>query len=337
MPTRIAEHTWPETARPLVSICCITYNQERFVRDCLEGFLMQETTFPVELLIHDDASTDNTANIIREYEARHPHIIRAMYQTENQYARVKHPDVVFNFPRARGRYIALCEGDDYWTAPDKLQMQVDFMEAHPAYSGCFHNVKVVYEDGRERPQYAMPLKDTLTLRDLAEINYISTPSALFRARLFPQFPDWYRHVPVGDWPLHVLNAEYGDVGYLNRICAVYRVHAKGVWSSLSESERYVKTIRVAEAIDAHLRFKHTRAIRRTTAYCHYQIAVNMRLEGNGEGIFQHLWSAISESPFHERIPKKHIAAMLVKHAASVLVADIDQLNRWLSRQHAARR
>ena len=122
---------------PVVSICCITYNHEPYIRDCLEGFVMQQTSFPFEVLIHDDASTDHTADIIREYEAKYPDIIKPIYQTENQYSKkIGSINATFNYPRAQGKYIALCEGDDFWNDENKLQIQYDFMEAHPDYSMC---------------------------------------------------------------------------------------------------------------------------------------------------------------------------------------------------------
>lgn len=118
---------------PLVSICCLAYNHEPYIRQCIEGFLMQKTTFPIEILIHDDASTDNTAEIIREYEAKFPIIIKPIYQIENQYSKGVGVSRAFQFPRAKGKYIALCEGDDYWIDPLKLQRQMDFLECNKEY------------------------------------------------------------------------------------------------------------------------------------------------------------------------------------------------------------
>ena len=127
---------------PLVSICCITYNHAQFIRKCLDGFLMQQTNFPIEILIHDDCSTDGTTDIIREYEAKYPELIFPLYEEENQYSRGGAGKMdLYNYRRARGKYIAYCEGDDYWTDPLKLQKQVDFMEANPEYSVCWHRSK----------------------------------------------------------------------------------------------------------------------------------------------------------------------------------------------------
>lgn len=127
---------------PLVSICCISYNHEAYIRDCLEGFLMQQTDFPFEVLIHDDASSDHTADIIREYEAKYPDIIKPICEQENQYAKGVGFVELFGFARAKGKYIAICEGDDFWIDPHKLQRQFDFMESQPDHSlcGCRHYV-----------------------------------------------------------------------------------------------------------------------------------------------------------------------------------------------------
>lgn len=139
---------------PLVSICCITYNHEKFIRDAIEGFLMQQTNFDFEIIVHDDASTDGTAEIIREYEKKYPELFVTIFQNENQYSQGIKPWPNFVFPMARGKYIALCEGDDYWTEPLKLQKQVDFLERNSKYVGvgCFYNIvedfdgKVVFKD-----------------------------------------------------------------------------------------------------------------------------------------------------------------------------------------------
>ena len=127
---------------PVVSIVCITYNHESFIRDCLEGFIMQKTNFAFEVLIHDDASTDKTADIIRLYEVKFPEIIKPIYQIDNQYSKGINPGTEFLFPLARGKYIAVCEGDDYWIDPYKLQKQVDFLEENPEYTVCSHRFHI---------------------------------------------------------------------------------------------------------------------------------------------------------------------------------------------------
>lgn len=129
--------------QPLVSICCLSYNHAPYIRKCLDGFLMQETTFPIEILLHDDASTDGTDDIVREYAEKYPDKLFPLFEEENKFSQGYGGKMdFFNYNRACGKYIATCEGDDYWTDPLKLQKQVDFMESHPEYSVCFHNCHV---------------------------------------------------------------------------------------------------------------------------------------------------------------------------------------------------
>ena len=134
----------------VVSIQCLTYNHALYIRQCLDGFVMQKTNFRFEAIVHDDASTDGTQDIIREYEKKYPDIIKPIYQKENQYSKGI-PGFITNLvsSKCKGKYIAICEGDDYWIDPNKLQMQVDFLESHPEYSMCFHDVDIKAEKGRE--------------------------------------------------------------------------------------------------------------------------------------------------------------------------------------------
>lgn len=132
----------------LVSIICITYNHEKYIEDAIKGFLMQKTNFKYEILIHDDASTDNTVNIIKEYEMRYSDLIKAIYQEENQYSKGK-PVTSNLYKIARGKYLAFCEGDDYWIDENKLQRQVDFLEKNKEYYAVYHNVLVVDENKKE--------------------------------------------------------------------------------------------------------------------------------------------------------------------------------------------
>ncbi len=130
-----------------VSVVCLAYNHSKYIRKCLDGFVMQKTNFKFEVLIHDDASTDGTADIIREYEAKYPDIIKTIYQTENQYSKGVKILLTLLFPKAKGKYVAICEGDDYWCDENKLQEQFDIMECHPKCSICTHKVAVLNEDG----------------------------------------------------------------------------------------------------------------------------------------------------------------------------------------------
>ena len=130
----------------LLSINTLTFNHENYIAQCIEGILSQKTDFAFELLIHDDASTDNTANIIREYEKKYPNIIKPIYQTENQWKKGIKNSATYQYPRAKGKYIAVCEGDDYWIDENKLQMQVDFLEENLEYGMCYTNFNIYYQN-----------------------------------------------------------------------------------------------------------------------------------------------------------------------------------------------
>jgi glycosyltransferase involved in cell wall biosynthesis len=229
---------------PLVSICCLTYNHAPFIRKCLEGFLMQQTNFPIEILIHDDCSTDSTTEIIREYEAKYPDLIFPLYEEENQYSRGGAGKMdLYNYRRARGKYIAYCEGDDYWTDPLKLQKQVDFMEANPEYSVCFHDF---HEYDVRTGEYSKPVyRNPQTMVDggvdvtpymFLHHSYGGQPlTMLFRVSMydlnwFTLYPDYKDTYEI----YHLLRAGKGR--YLDFEGGVYVRHDGGVATSSSEEK-----------------------------------------------------------------------------------------------------
>ncbi|WP_180380317.1 glycosyltransferase [Campylobacter lanienae] len=220
---------------PKLSICCITYNHAKFIRQALDGFMMQKTNFPFEIIIHDDASIDGTADIIREYEKKYPDIIRVTYQTENQWSKGIDVLKAFVYPKIQGQYVALCEGDDYWIDENKLQKQVDFLDTHLEFNVCFHPVKVIWEDNRAsesifpKPKFRFN-KDILTLQDLLKHNFIQTNSVMYRWRLKDQENLFPNDILPGDWFLHLLHAQTGKIGFLSDVMAVYRRHAGGIWT-----------------------------------------------------------------------------------------------------------
>lgn len=213
---------------PLVSVCCITYNHAQFIRKCLDGFLMQQTDFPIEILIHDDCSTDGTTEIIREYEAKYPNLIFPLYEEENQYQQGKAGEIDFyNYRRARGKYIAYCEGDDYWTDPLKLQKQVDFMEANPECVLCFTNATVISDDPQERKIY-----DHLEERDYSAIEIYKTWTIPTNTIMFRRLQDYpsriFKDIYFGDIFLFLNLAVRGQVHCINQKTGVYRRNEGGV-------------------------------------------------------------------------------------------------------------
>lgn len=207
---------------PLVSIVCITYNHVKYIRNTLDGFLMQDTPFPCEILIHDDASTDGTDDIIREYADRYPERISPLFETENQFSRGV--DVLAEvYSKCQGRYYAICEGDDFWIDPNKLRVQVEYMEAHPDCMMTLHNALVFNYDTYRFNLYGHVENDhDLSPAEVIKSGY-ATASMVFRPEaVFPQ-GSFYGAGKIGDWPLrlHVL-AQGKKIHYFNRTMCVYR-------------------------------------------------------------------------------------------------------------------
>jgi len=231
-PLRITEQSWPEGTVPVVSIWCITYQHVNLIRDAIEGFLMQETTFPVEILIHDDASTDGTADIVREYQAKHPQLIRTVLQTENQYSKGIKPRQFLD-PLVRGEFIALCDGDDYWISPHKLQKQVRILEQDPTVALVFHNAWTKHEESRRDYFLNQGIdKSRFTLDEIVERDwFMATASIVFR-RNPPLPPEITRYSMVGDMLIQLAACRTGEAVYLDEVSSVYRRHEGGVSEEL---------------------------------------------------------------------------------------------------------
>lgn len=209
-----------------VSIICNTYNHEKYIEEALKSFLMQETNFNYEILVHDDASTDKTADIVRRYEKEYPDIVRPIYQRENQFSQGQSIDMKFQFPRVRGTYIAYCEGDDYWTDSHKLQKQYDALEAHPEVDICVHNhieveamtgdelVKRWVTRGEER---IASQKEVI----LGEGGFVATNSIFYRVSVYEKDWPFFKMMPY-DYTYQILGALQGGMLCLPEFMSVYR-------------------------------------------------------------------------------------------------------------------
>ncbi len=216
-----------------VSIICNTYNQESYVTDALESFVSQKTTFAYEVLVHDDASTDGTADIIREYEAKYPDLIKPIYQKVNQYSQKVSITAIFQIPRAKGKYLAFCEGDDYWTDPYKLQKQYDAMEQHPEVDICAHTAFVVDAETKNPIKTIQPRQQDciIPVEDViyGEGGFVATNSLMLQRDLNENIPEFRRMLPY-DYTLQINGALRGGMLYLSDAMSAYRTMAKGSWS-----------------------------------------------------------------------------------------------------------
>lgn len=254
----------------MVSIYCLAYNHEKYIRNTLDGFLKQITDFRVEIIVHDDASTDRTADIIREYEKKHDNII-AIYQTENQYT--KGIKIVPNYirPRMRGKYVAVCEGDDYWTDVYKLKKQVNALETHENCCMCLHKVKKILENGK-KTGIDLPGKEIKTglylSSDFLQIKLggglFQTSSYMFRAKEWMKYidnlPEFAKVCFVGDAPLLLYFGQLGSVYYFNEYMSCYRTGVPTGWTSqttgceqrwLDSKNNMIDTIREFDRYTSH--------------------------------------------------------------------------------------
>lgn len=257
----------------VVSVVCVTYNHAAFIRDALEGFVAQQAPWPFEVLVHDDASTDGTAEIVREYERRYPELIRGVYQTENQYSKGVNISRTFLHPLIRGRYVALCEGDDYWTDPHKLEKQVAALEAHPGLDICAHRT-LRLQDGRPRGHIAPALWDGVIPAKRVILGggpFVATGSLLLRREAYlRQTP--FREILANDYSLQIQGSLRGGMYYLHDCMSVYRKGTPGSWSGLKRHRNAAfrqQRRQMLEALDAYTEGRYHRFIlRRLRRYRH---------------------------------------------------------------------
>lgn len=216
-----------ESGRCMVSVSMITYNHEQYIAEAIEGVVMQKTDFPFELVIGEDLSTDNTRAICIEYQKKYPDIIHLRLNNPNQGMML---NWINNIESGKGKYIALCDGDDYWTDPYKLQKQVDFMEANPDFAMCSHKVHTlmcgVLDENIETG------KDTLTTEDLISKDWSLLTASIFFRKDAHKTPDWYYTVKNGDYALQLIVSLSGKIKFLSDYMAVYRQHLGGMSSTL---------------------------------------------------------------------------------------------------------
>jgi len=238
--------------KPLVSVSMPNYNQAKYISDAILGVLSQQADFDIELIVSDDCSPDQTESIVQNIIHTHPNgkWIRYVKHDKNKGAI---PNFEWTISQAKGRYIAVCEGDDYWTDPLKLQKQIDFLENNPEYSISFHKVKEVSTSGEEQHTIlnSPETEQTLTIEDLAKGNCIHTPSVVFRKNM-EILPEWLPYSPIGDYPLHMLNAEFGLIKYFPEEMAAYRI-GDGMWSSQTRAFQLVNTLFALKLLITHFK------------------------------------------------------------------------------------
>ncbi len=268
------------TTTPMVSIVCTSYNHGDYLAEAIESFLMQKTDFEVEILIYDDASTDHSPRVIKQYENQYPTLIKPIYQNHNQYSKGVRVEL-FNHNRAAGKYIAVCEGDDYWTDPYKLQKQVDYMEAHPACSMTVHAADRVLADKKKilstvRPEHG---NTVLSVERVIEGggDLVATNTMVYSKEKVQTLAPFYLNAVVGDYPLIILAALRGTVDYLDENMSAYRVGVKSSWTerelatSTKRINHYHDMERMFDEINEYTNYRYDNAL--TKAKQGYQFSL----------------------------------------------------------------
>ena len=222
-----------------VSVFCTAFNHEKYIRDALDGFLSQKTDFPFEVLVTDDASTDGTTAILREYQEKYPDVIRFFHQEKNLFSQGINIYETVMYPNARGEYIAYCEGDDYWSDPSKLRQQVSFLDAHPDYSACVHNSWYRFCEGNRPDALLLPESGDRDVPFSTIIQGMShcfhTSSILGRAKWMCNPPDFQRVAftyGFTDYAIALWLSLNGKIRFLDQPMSVYRVNSNpSSWTS----------------------------------------------------------------------------------------------------------
>jgi glycosyltransferase involved in cell wall biosynthesis len=286
-----------------VSVHMITYNHERFIRQAVESVLMQKVDFQYELVIGEDCSTDRTREILLRFRQEYPDRVRLLLH-ERRLGLGK--NFIRTIKACQGQYVALLEGDDYWTSPHKLQKQADFLDAHPGYSTCFHSTRVISEGDGGKNQLHLSIspvtKVTFTFEDILASNFMRTCSVMFRNGLIGEPPDWLEYVRPLDWALHILNAHEGKIGFINETMAVYRVHAGGVWSGKNTAYTLQECFRMLEQVNAHYALHYDRMIGGTLSLLRLGLALALAREGDSVRAREYARTCTAEYSQHRGFP-----------------------------------
>ena len=235
----------------------ITYNHEDYISQAIDSVLTQKTNFDFQLIIGEDCSQDKTREIVINYQKKYPQIIRLLLANKNQGMMA---NWIKTLQVAKSQYLAVLEGDDYWTDRYKLQKQVDFLDKHPDYSLCFHPVEAFYQDQSDKT-YLIPSKtENFNFKSLLQQNFIAACSVMYRHGIVKEIPDWFLSLNIGDWPYHLLHAFQGEIGFINQAMARYRRHSNS-YCSQPKVKNFQNIIEFYQVIDKHFHYKYRSIIK----------------------------------------------------------------------------
>lgn len=254
-----------------VSVIMLAYNVEKYIEIAIEGVLKQKTSYPIQLVIGEDRSTDRTYEICKQYQDKYPQLITLIQHEKNLgYQR----NYMETYKHCTGEYVAVCDSDDYWFNKHKLQRMTDFLDTHSQFSICFHRVINYYEEDGSKSLSNGHQATITNISHLAQSNYITNSSSVFRRCHYPEMPEWFANFTSCDYALHLLNAQHGDIYYFRRPMAVYRKHTKGIWSEAGMDKKLDIALSTREFIMDYFKEKRSDVynhLRQT----HAQICLNL--------------------------------------------------------------
>jgi glycosyltransferase involved in cell wall biosynthesis len=294
-----------------LSVMIITYNHERFIAQALESVLAQRVNFDYEIVIGEDSSTDGTRAIVMDFHRRYPERIFPQLRNRNLGAMQNLRETL---GACRGQYLALLEGDDYWTNDQKLHKQVDFLDAHPDCALCCHRVRFLDEQSMETypgvevfPSFRA---GSYSIEDLLKGNFVMTCSTVLRRDLIGPIPGWFSKMKLGDWPLFAFVARHGSIELMDEIMADYRVHAGGIWTAMPQASRVKAGIQMLKALDRHFGFHYADTIREKIARPYLNMAMAAQASGNRTATARHLYSCLRNGGWQFRGSRRTMIALV---------------------------
>jgi glycosyltransferase involved in cell wall biosynthesis len=259
-----------------LSVCIFTYNHERYIGQAIEGALSQQTDFDFEIVIGEDCSTDSTREIVKRYQELHPQKIRALLNADNLGMMANNSHTI---KQGEGEYIAIMDGDDYWTCPEKLKAQVDFLDNNPEYVLCFHNAFILDLDGRidENKTCCGDLhKSKITLADVIYDVSIPTSSLVFRKSALDGYPPvWFNQLNAPDRPLFLMLLKSGPGYYIDQTWGVYRKHLEGTWTGQHYQSRWLTFLQIYRIMNPYFNYLYDREFRKSEARVYYILAIRL--------------------------------------------------------------
>jgi len=305
-----------------VSVLMITYNHEKLIAQAIDSALMQQVNFDYEIVIGEDCSTDKTREIIIDYQKKYPDKIRLLLHEKNLGGGGLHNESLV-YKACQGEYIAWLEGDDYWTSPHKLQMQVDFLDKYPDCVSCFHPYIDIYEDESQAPEICKPalaaskkriftFEELLESQGLLEGNIIHLNAMMSRNGLRNDFPDWYYTCGgIGDWAHSILTAQQGNIGYIDEVMAAYRIHGGGSYTSSSIIKKLKTRINFFQNLNTHLNFKYNNLLRSRISDCCYELCKEYAINEQFTEAKKYLLDCFLGAPFNRHVSRKKILKLFV--------------------------